>query len=270
MKEKGRKGRYLNNTVATFRHYSNYTKDPAYNFDFYAVKRSAQRSIPDEIINKFLKCRNPYPLRSKKRRENWDMWTLYWELVAYCGLRPIEPSRVSKEDFDWGGKLFYCDGKTTQEDPIPIPDYLYKKLYAYVFSLQRKELFVSHTGNPITKSTFYQNFRQRMRFIGIIDATYRPHHLRHSKATRLVAQGVNLSQVMDIMRHSRLSTTLPYIHNNPEVLRVTTNRDRLINKAVGKIEKMKALRETVENQGYIVKKIDEVKRGVFSLEVQAV
>ncbi|KKK54923.1 hypothetical protein LCGC14_3079760, partial [marine sediment metagenome] len=45
-----------------------------------------------------------------------------------------------------------------------------------------------------------------------------PHALRHSFATHLLRQGVDLIEVRDLMRHSSLAITSIYLHSNPERL----------------------------------------------------
>lgn len=54
---------------------------------------------------------------------------------------------------------------------------------------------------------------------GIIDANPHPHILRHSKASHLVDNGVNIYNVRDFLGHESVATTQIYITSNPEVTR---------------------------------------------------
>ena len=51
-----------------------------------------------------------------------------------------------------------------------------------------------------------------------------PHALRHSFATHLLRQGVDLMSIKELMRHSSLSTTEIYLHLDPERLRYAVDR----------------------------------------------
>lgn len=54
---------------------------------------------------------------------------------------------------------------------------------------------------------------------GIIDGAVYPHTLRHSKATHLVNNGVNIYNVRDFLGHESVTTTQVYLTTNPEVTR---------------------------------------------------
>ena len=54
---------------------------------------------------------------------------------------------------------------------------------------------------------------------GIIDGSVYPHRMRHSKATHLVNNGVNIYNVRDFLGHESVATTQVYLTTNPEVTR---------------------------------------------------
>ncbi|MCL2632574.1 MAG: tyrosine-type recombinase/integrase [Coriobacteriia bacterium] len=47
----------------------------------------------------------------------------------------------------------------------------------------------------------------------------KPHLIRHSKATHLVEENVNLFHVRDFLGHSSITTTQVYLKSNPESMR---------------------------------------------------
>ena len=54
---------------------------------------------------------------------------------------------------------------------------------------------------------------------GIIEGSVYPHRMRHSKATHLVDNGVNIYNVRDFLGHESIATTQVYLTTNPEVTR---------------------------------------------------
>lgn len=75
-------------------------------------------------------------------------------------------------------------------------------------------VFTSRKGSPLTGS------RQTLRFQQLLDKAGLPrrrfHDMRHSCGTILAAQGVPLVEVMAILGHAEIKTTMRYIHSLPE------------------------------------------------------
>jgi site-specific recombinase XerD len=68
-----------------------------------------------------------------------------------------------------------------------------------------------HRGEPISASTIREIFSQRMKEAGINkEASF--HTLRHSFATHLLEQGVNLRIIQALLGHSSIRTTTIYTH----------------------------------------------------------
>ena len=67
-----------------------------------------------------------------------------------------------------------------------------------------------------------RHFKTILRKTGLPETT-RFHDLRHSGATLLIAQGVHLSMIKDILGHTQISTTADiYGHVLPEIQRKAT------------------------------------------------
>ena len=67
-------------------------------------------------------------------------------------------------------------------------------------------VFPSKTGNYFHKGTLYRNFHKILAKAGL--PLMRIHDLRHSAATILLAMGVNIKVVQEILGHSNISMTL--------------------------------------------------------------
>ena len=71
----------------------------------------------------------------------------------------------------------------------------------------------SNFGEPCVKSTICRYFKK---FSGKLSSgkSFSCHTLRHSFATHLLREGVNLTDIQQLMWHSKLSTTAIYLHND--------------------------------------------------------
>lgn len=90
-------------------------------------------------------------------------------------------------------------------------------------------VFTTKTGTPIEPRNLIRHFKQVLKKAGLPE-TIRFHDLRHSCATLLIAQGVHPRVVMEILRHSQISTTMnTYAHVLPRLQRdATTKIEELI------------------------------------------
>ncbi|NTU84406.1 MAG: site-specific integrase [Chloroflexales bacterium] len=90
-------------------------------------------------------------------------------------------------------------------------------------------VFTTRLGTPIEPRNLIRHFKQVLKKAGLPE-TIRFHDLRHSCATLLIAQGVHPRVVMEILRHSQISTTMnTYAHVLPRLQRdATTKIEELI------------------------------------------
>jgi integrase len=72
-------------------------------------------------------------------------------------------------------------------------------------------VFTNEIGEPIRQRSVHKAFKDLLRVAGL-PMSHRPHDLRHSMATYLVAAGVNERVVMEILGHSTLAMTQRYSH----------------------------------------------------------
>ena len=72
-------------------------------------------------------------------------------------------------------------------------------------------VFASPLGEPFTASTADKDFKRLLARAGL-ERTHRPHDLRHSCATYLLAAGVSEKEIMDILGHTNLAMTRHYEH----------------------------------------------------------
>ena len=107
-------------------------------------------------------------------------------------------------------------GKGRKERLIPIIPQVKKVLTEWILErakLQKsdnKSLFINFNGKKITPR-YFQNFFSKIRNELDLDINFTPHSLRHSFATDLLRNGVDLRSLQLLLGHNSLSTTQHYL-----------------------------------------------------------
>jgi integrase len=85
-------------------------------------------------------------------------------------------------------------------------------------------VFTNPSGGPLEPITLHRNFKRVLAKAGIPTST-RFHDLRHSAASLLLAQGVHLRVMMELLGHSSISLTAnTYSHVMPAAMRETADK----------------------------------------------
>ena len=72
-------------------------------------------------------------------------------------------------------------------------------------------LFLSQKGSALTTTQFYRIFRSVALSAGVAPEKAHPHSLKHSRCTNLIASGVNLMEVRQLVGHKSIGSTVQYI-----------------------------------------------------------
>lgn len=137
-----------------------------------------------------------------------------------CGLRSQEISDLNKEDIRFRENIVIVQkGKNSKRRLVPISDKIKTELEAFIFSSEKKtkEVFLHSKGQRMQTGTLNQRLKKLIRkaklnlsenqlnSIGI-------HNLRHSIATHLLQNGMQLEQVQKFLGHSHIESTEIYTH----------------------------------------------------------
>lgn len=133
-----------------------------------------------------------------------------------------------------GGGLVLVDPKGKSERTLPIPAPLVAKLRTHR-RLQLGErlsagewwvdgdfVFTQNDGRPLDPRQDYQAWRDLLEAAGV--KRVRLHDARHTAATLMVAQGVDLHVVKDVLGHTDIRTTQGYAKVVSELTREATDR----------------------------------------------
>ena len=130
-------------------------------------------------------------------------------LLLSVGLRVGELVQLRACDFDPQGGGLHVRGKGRRERRVPIVD---SRLRALLAQLQPGQECLFHSGGaPWTT----QSVRQRLRGFATAAGIARrvtPHMLRHTSATLLLEDGVDLLFLQRLLGHENIATTALYAH----------------------------------------------------------
>lgn len=101
----------------------------------------------------------------------------------------------------------------------------------------RNALFLSGQNRRISRSTVHALVKKHLSVAGLDSERYSSHKLRHTAATLMLQNGVDVKAVQEVLGHEHLNTTEIYTHIDNEALRVAAKANPLSGvKMKGKIE----------------------------------
>ncbi len=141
------------------------------------------------------------------------------ELLYATGLRVSELLGLRPGDFNFQFKYLRTVGKGDKERLVPFHDQAEQAVMEYIEqgrpSLTTKcncdFLFVNRFGRSLSRMGFWKILRKYGLLAGI-NSKLSPHTLRHSFATHLLANGVDLRVLQQLLGHASINTTEIYTH----------------------------------------------------------
>jgi integrase/recombinase XerD len=191
------------------------------------------RTIDRKIINKLFK----YLYSLKNNFQEKDRYSFYaivrdiavLELLFATGLRIFELCNLKKENIHLKGGYVKISGKGNKERIIPIcsPETIDAlKEYFYLFKkiiLHNEFFFINRLNQRLSEQSvrfMIKKYSSEIR----IDENITPHMFRHSIATMLLENGVDIRYIQDFLGHSSISTTQIYAKVNREASRRILNK----------------------------------------------
>ena len=147
-----------------------------------------------------------------------------FELIYSCGLRISEAAGLKVENLHLKERLLIVRGKGDKERMVPFGQSAKEKLEQYLMEVRPllvgnkvvAEVFVNYKGEPMSRKGIWKNFKALEVKAGL---HAKVHTLRHSFATHLLAGGMDLRSVQELLGHSDLATTTIYTHVDDKQLR---------------------------------------------------
>lgn len=162
------------------------------------------------------------------REEIWNMLKaaqllkhkLLVGLLYGCGLRLMEVRGIELKHLDFDRKLLHIvQSKGNKDRYVPLSEHLIRGIKAYIGSTHPQKYLFEGSGNPEGKD-FDGRYSQRgvqwavktiAKTAGILKEV-NVHMLRHSYATHLLEDGVNILSVQKLLGHASIDSTMVYLH----------------------------------------------------------
>ena len=194
------------------------------------------RIIPREEIEQLLNYMYAQENNIEKNYKYWLRDIAVIEVLFATGARVYEISNIREDSVNLNSGLIKIMGKGGKERYIQVSSEeildLLKKYYQYNAEAIKRSgfFFVNCRGNKFTEQSIRLMLKKYTRLAGI-ERNITPHMFRHSFATYLIEEEVDISYVQQILGHSSIKTTQIYIHiaarKQAEILREKHPRKRM-------------------------------------------
>jgi site-specific recombinase XerD len=191
------------------------TRNPAQSVEGIKVKRGERVYLTETEVEALL---NAIPQRI--------VYTVV-KTLYYTGLRISECLNLTLNNVDLENKVIYVvNGKGGKDRQIPISDTLHRHLSDYL-SIHRPKVrsnmfFATQRSGTVCSSYVNEMLAMATKQLGW-DKHVTCHILRHSFASKLVKEDINIVDLQKLLGHSSLTVTSIYTHTSMENLQMAVN-----------------------------------------------
>ena len=152
-------------------------------------------------------------------------------LFLNCGLRISELCGIDLTDIS--GEALRVLGKGDKVRVVYLNAACVEALDAYlavrrpITGRDRDALFLSARNTRISKSMVHALVKKHLTAAGLDASRYSSHKLRHTAATLMLQNGVDVRAVQEVLGHEHLNTTEIYTHIDNDALRVAARANPL-------------------------------------------
>lgn len=151
------------------------------------------------------------------------------KLLIVTGLRISELTNVKVRDVSPDGSQILVNGKGSKERIVFVPNRELQEELRHVLEARYAQggssapLFLNTEGRRLRSATFRKRLRALSRRHGI-EPHLTPHRFRHSAATLLIEEGIDIRMVQALLGHASLKTTEIYVRVSNHALRRALER----------------------------------------------
>jgi site-specific recombinase XerD len=139
-------------------------------------------------------------------------------LLLSTGIRRAEAVSITLDDIDLENRQLLIRGKGDKQRVVPLTEQAVEAIQDYLPHRTKgssNNLFVSaYGGRPIQGRVINAMLAGTVRKAGLEGQRITPHKLRHTFATHLIRNGVDVRTVQELLGHADLETTAKYLHSD--------------------------------------------------------
>lgn len=209
------------------------TENPMQDLDSPRMKKSLPRYLDlDSSIQLLESVDGPFQERDR----------CILTLFLNCGLRISE--LIGLNTTDVRADQLRVLGKGNKERILYLNDACIQSIQDYLYvrsdeqAIDKRALFLSRRRTRISKAAVEKLVKKYLLKAGLDASQYSPHKLRHTAATLMLQNGVDVRTLQEVLGHEHLNTTQIYTHVDNENLRMAAKANPL--------GKVKASRKTAD------------------------
>ncbi len=216
--------------VATIRSFYNYLTNKTHLIQDNPVKNIDSPKLK-KTLPKYLTLDQSLQLLESVDGANQERDYCILTLFLNCGLRISELVGLNLRDIQ--DDALRVLGKGNKVRIIYLNDACLDALRRYldvrrpIVGRDANALFLSSRDERVSRSTVHAMVKKRLTAAGIDASQYSSHKLRHTAATLMIQNGVDVRSVQEVLGHDHLNTTQIYTHIDNEALRTAANANPL-------------------------------------------
>ena len=216
--------------IATIRSFYNYLTNKTHQLRENPVKDMDSPKLK-KTLPKYLTLDESVQLLNAVDGKNQERDSCILTLFLNCGLRISELVGLNLTDIQ--GETLRVLGKGNKVRIIYLNDACQAALEQYlavrrpIVGRDANALFLSARNERISRSMVHAMVKKRLSAAGIDASQYSSHKLRHTAATLMLQNGVDVRAVQEVLGHEHLNTTEIYTHVDNEGLRIAAKANPL-------------------------------------------
>ena len=216
--------------VSTIRSFYNYLTNKVHLIEQNPIKDMDSPKLM-KTLPKYLTLNESVQLLESVDGQNRERDYAILTLFLNCGLRISELCGLNLQDIQ--DEALRVLGKGNKVRVVYLNDACLDALNAWltvrrpITGRDRDALFLSSRNERISRSTVHALVKKHISAAGLDATRYSSHKLRHTAATLMLQNGVDVRAVQEVLGHEHLNTTEIYTHIDNEALRVAARANPL-------------------------------------------